>query len=506
MSEKFYWSPVYRSLRDDWVKHSNIYEGKRGTMCSPLYLWQHEQESKETKDAKELYAKRQTRTSFLNITRIVISMLQSLFFRSPILLDEEAKKLLEGAEDNIDGQGMTLQALAADHVLVHDLLYGYCWILVDAFGLQVRSRGEQQMVGLRPFMTPISPLGVPDWVIESTDPKRAGKLNAWRRQYELEAPRENLRTAPKLEVRTDEYIWTPQGFTVGHFKTNTSVSEFTSKKIEDVQWETASEDQGQIVIPLPEITVASYASSDWVYELVEENLRHFNLRSSADNIEYYQAYDKHVFSGEGINDAACIKGLTEYSIGLIPKDNVTLHTMPAGDAAGLKASIADSLDMCFKLGLNQLRQLSQSSKAVQGADTLAQEKDNTIAVIESELENLETILNEALGYYAQYKGATNFEGEICLDKDISQQSFTEWLAVYNATRDIMRGVKGYDAAVAMKVIKESKFPEKQREELLAEAKKLLNVTQSQGTDAIGQALAAKPKTPPQPQGKPANAQ
>lgn len=500
MSEKFYWSPVYRGLRDDWVKHSDIYYAKRNTIVAQPYLYPHEQESGNSQSAKDLYARRQTRTSFLAITRIVVSLLQSLFFRSPIQYDDAAKKMLDGAEDNIDGQGMTLQALAADHVLVNDLLFGYSWILVDAFGLQVRSRGEAQMAGLRPFMTPISPLGVPDWMIETADPKRAGKLNAWRRQYELEVPRENLRTQPRMEVRTDEYLKTAKGFSVGHYKTSLSTSDFQSKKIEDVQWEIAGEDAGIIEIPLPEITVASYASTDWVYDLAEENLRHFNLRSSADNIEYYQAYDKHVFSGEGINDEACIKGLTEYSIGLIPKANVTLHSMPAGDATGLKASIADSLDMCFKLGLNQQRQLPQSSKSVQGADTIAEEKDNTIAAIEAELENLEAHLNEALGYYAQYKGATDFEGEICIDKNISRQSFTEWLAVYNATRDIMRGVKGYEAAVAMKVIRESKFPEKQREELLKEAEKIKNIAANQGADAIGQALAGKPK----PQGVPAN--
>lgn len=491
MSEKFYWSPFYQSVRDDWIRHRDIYDAKKSIVCAQPYLYAHEQESKGTKESSELYVARAARSHFVAITRMIVSLYQSLFFRCPIEYDPATEELLGDAKKNIDGHGMTLQSMMCDHVLVHDLLYGYAWVLVDAFGTQVRSKGDEEAAGIRPFMNPIDPLSVPDWQVETADAKRIGKLNAWRRQYQLEKPRVNLREQAVLETRTDEYLIVPGGFNINRFKTDASARDLQTKKIDEIAWESVNESAGVQVVALPEITVASLMSEPWVRDVTDENIRHFNLRSSCDNIEYYQAYQKIIVSGEGVNDASIIEGMTENSIALISRANVKVDFVPPGDSAALKQSINESVDMCFKIGLDQIRNMPASSKAGQSAESRQEEKDPTIAAVESEIGNIQTLLNEALGYYAQYKGVENYIPGATLETEIDDTDWNTFRSNYLATRDIMKGVAGWDAAVAQKIIRGTKLPQKQKEALLKEAEALKNLVEEQGADAVQAALNGK---------------
>jgi hypothetical protein len=51
-------------------------------------------------------------------------------------------------------------------------------------------------------------------------------------------------------------------------------------------------------------------------------------------------------------------------------------------------------------------------QAVESADTLQQVKDNTIGLIQAELENVENLINKAIELWAKYKGQDGFKSQI----------------------------------------------------------------------------------------------
>jgi hypothetical protein len=489
-NDKFYWHPDYRLNRDDWVRHKDVYQARRSVIKGVDYLYAHEQEERGTNDkvspdAIELRSRREDRTSFLNITRMIVDLWRSLFFRTPVDLDEGAKRLFDGAEKNIDGHGKTLDKFIRGDVLTNYLLYGDVWILTDAFGIQARSKGQESLLGLRPYWECIEPLGVPDWEYEEEDPKRIGKLNAFRTQYEAIARRANLGQAPTTEVRTDVYQVVGNGYVIQRYKATSTAAEVASKNIEDVQWESVNESVGAIIVPLDELPVARLREEDWVHDLVEENLRHYNLRSSADNIEYYQAYDKLVLFSERTGTEIA-GGLTEHSIAFIKDKDARLEKIQSNDPKGIKESVQQSLDACFKIGLNQVRALPSDSRATQAADSMLEEKDNTIASVESSLQEIEDVLNESLGYFADFKGQKR-SGKITVNKKISDRDWDHFRSQMLSMRDILMKVEGFDKAAAIEVIQSLEFPEETEKELIINAEKLKAIIEEE-SDPIDEAL------------------
>ena len=123
---------------------------------------------------------------------------------------------------------------------------------------------------------------------------------------------------------------------------------------------------------------------------------------------------------------------------------------------------------------------------------MLEEKDNTIAMVETSLGEIEAIMNEALQYYDWFKNGYSDKptaAKIELDKQITDKDWDHWRAQVLSFRDILRKVDGFDAAAAVEVIESLKFPDATETKLVASAKTVKNDdTEKVQEDAIGGAL------------------
>lgn len=448
--------PEFYAKKNKWVKWRDLYQNDHSVMTgSSEYFWPHAMELKESPESRNLLASRKKRTRCLNLTEILVSLWCGYFFKEDPELDEEAKALLEmdNAEDNIDGYGTSFCGLIRERVAPNYLLYGKPILLVDSFQYQPQTGAEEQQMGMRPFITCIDPLDATDWEHETSDPARMGRLNSFRYEFLQQVPRASLLDQPRTLMCT--YVMqreTAGAYSVKKFyaeldRQGNILEQFRDKQTMQIQWRP----NGEAMVNLPELPVSLISRESWVKDAAEEALRHFNLRSNLDNVNYFQGYDTKFITGINPSDAPQYQAMTEYSAVFLP-EGATPIKLPANDPVALERAVADALMTTFKVGLNQLRAIPLDSKAVQGADTQAEDKDYQHALVESSIEDLENICNQALQHYAAFKGIKNFTGEICFNKEISEQDTDKFISVWTATRDSLLKVDGLEKSVIKKLI------------------------------------------------------
>lgn len=442
-------------MRPKWVRWRDVFEGDRETLSSSEYLISHAQE--EVKDAERtgatLRARRVSRTHFLELTEIIVSLWQGLFFKENIILDKEAEELLksDGSLYNIDGKGTSLQMFIQNDISERYFVEGKVIVMTDAFGIAAKSLSDQNNLKLRPYWEILAPLSVPDWDIETSDPARLGKYNAIRQQYEHVGPRKSLEEKIQIERRCDVYERVAGGYQLKKYKAISDESGHQLTKDEDLQWEQIVDGGASVTVALPELPIAVYEGKTWIKGVVEENLRHYNLRSTKDAIELQQGYQRVYVAADGL-DGKELKIASENLTMLLPKDSQVFTVEPVS-TADLRESCADAVETTFKVGLNQLRSLPASSKENMAADSMQEEKANTIALVQLGLTEIERVVNESLQHHARFRGRENFKGKIELCKDISDEDYTKFLEVWNAMADSLKKVEGLEAEAAVRAIK-----------------------------------------------------
>jgi hypothetical protein len=119
---------------------------------------------------------------------------------------------------------------------------------------------------------------------------------------------------------------------------------------------------------------------------------------------------------------------------LLPENGNALKLDPV-DVAPYERALEDSFSTSMKLGLNMLRMLPGTSLENQSAESTAQEKENLYALVDSSLEDIENVVNEAIEYAALYKGIKDFESDVKFDRAITEQSTTEFVSLAQAFMD-----------------------------------------------------------------------
>lgn len=456
-----YQHPEYQRMLEEWQLYRDLYQGDHDTLVSK-YLVKHAAEVKEDADANKIFATRCLRTRYLNLQEILVSLWLSIFFRNPGTADAQLTAMLGDEINNIDGKGSSLFTFVKE-VTKYVLNDGKVFVGADAFPLaQGISEARARELGARPFLECWQALDVPDWQLETADSARFGKFNMLRREFEVLQPRARATQEPSI-VRMSHELFRESGKFVTQIYRGELDDQGNIKRDPQTN-EPIYLPVGTIPTELTEVPVVCIDDESWMKGAAQEILRHFNLRSNLDNTNYHQGYEKLV--AVGVNDEQQRIALAANIVACVP-ENGDLRSIPASQAVGLENAVSGAVQNVFNVGLNQLRQIAADSKASQAEGSQAAEREYTKSLVESELETIETVINHALKFYAEFKGIPNFKGEYHLDKEIEDEDWDQWLRVWGAVRDDAKQLSPATAKAAVKkAIKKLKFDDE--DELLAE--------------------------------------
>lgn len=463
--------PEYVQNKRLFQKWHDLYEGDHEILRRADYLFYHSLErTKGGNDNEQLRINqmrkdREQRTRYLNVPEIVMSLWLSMLFRRHYELDESAKALLEEYEQDIDGKGTSLFTFIKRDVMETRLLYGQVFVLADAYPGEATNLSEEQEIGMRPFLEVISPLALKDWDIEARDPKRAGKFNFLRHEFKATLPRMSPTDKPETKLFSNSLQLKDGIYVVQQHSVSLDANgNYTDRNASDgsANW---TEEGDPIVTALEEIPVAYIKDESWLKDVCEETLRHFNLRSMKDSIEFAQGFQKIFITGIDFSNPQAVKALSEFTISGLPENSAVLTVEPVS-TADLRASVSEALENAFKVGLNQLRQIPQDSRAVQGADTLQEDKDNTIALLDSTISEVETLLNESIRTFARFKGIEDFDGKISLNQELTEKSIDQLVQLWQGFSDLYSGNDVVTKEMAKKVVRKLDFDEEATEKAI----------------------------------------
>jgi hypothetical protein len=410
---------------------------------------------------------------------MLVSFWISLFFREAPRLDDQAQARLGAAVNDVTGTRKSLAVFIKNHIARDFLLYGRAIVHVSKAAFTAKNNAVKKAMGIRPVMEVINPLDLPDWDIETSTTARAGRVNMARFEYDLIESRIRATEEPKLSRYCLEYYRQDSGVIAAKYKASRSAEGGAVTTGLDIDWEQIDETP----LALAEIPIAIEDDESWIKDAAEEALRYHNLRSTKDNVEYQQGFQKiHAITSMQADNAAARRAVSEYTISLWPEGSQIIFGAPV-DTSSLEASVRQSMDTFFKVGLNQFKALPSESKAVQSADTLGAERDSTVALVQSSLEDIEGIANQALEHWAGYEQQP--AGKVELDKNISAEDFDEFIQLVTAFKDEFSKVE----ILEKEILKKAAGRLRLRPETLAEVEKAIDSMQEEdkqqpGTNAL----------------------
>lgn len=436
MTKTLHENPDYTKEKKDLIRYRDLYEGDHDVLCNESeYLWylpiERKKPNNNVEQAKitQIRYDRAERTRYLNFPEIIVSLWIALLFRKRYQLDDDAQKTLEGIEDNIDGQNTSFWEFLKTKVAPSLFVYGKVYVLIDSTQDHALNKTEEIAKGLRPYAELLEPLDCKDWQIEATG-ERAGKYKWFRHEYLITLPRESAEVEPKEVRRSDVLVHNGSRYEIHRYEAKTDEAKTAAKIKDGSGWEL----KGIIPTDVSDIPLASLVDSTWVHEVCEETLRHFNLRSVKDTIEFTQGFTKMIVKGIDPTSQGQLDAFSNYTVTIIPADAdvITISPTPTGD---LKLSIDEAVDNIFKVGLNKLRTLPSTSKENESADSQSEDKENIYALAESTVTQIEGIANQILVHIAEFRGDSKKPGKITMSREFDKESITQWLSVYTALQD-----------------------------------------------------------------------
>lgn len=470
MTVRLWENPYYGDHKGDWILWRDLYNGDHFTLTSnPNYLWLHDFEMRTgDEDAKRLLAGRRMRTRYLNIQEINVSLWRSLFFRREGAADETLLKILGTDADNIDRENSSIHSFLAEQVFTNYINYGAVCVVADAPTKGAINRQEETTGGKRPYLKNLCPLDVKDWVFERDDDARWGKLNMLRYEYVKESPRK-ASDEPKEFWYCDVYERDARG-AVSH-TTYKGPARLGGKDralvgtVHGGSWEPVGE---PIELELKEIPAVLWLGTSWLKDSAQETLRHFNLRSARDNINHFQGYQKlYVKGGANMSDDQK-KALAEY-IMLLLGEGQEIGAIDAIDPIGLEKAEHEALQNAFKVGLNQFHALPSDSKETMSAEAANEMRRGTLDLVLSSIKEVEQLINQALGFYVQFKDKNligkPFEGRYNLSKEVTEEDIDALVQRYQALGDVMRDNPDWEIAHLKKIVKAEEYDDEDAEKI-----------------------------------------
>ena len=484
---EFFEHPDYTANQSDWHTYQDLYDANHDVLVGDKYLIKHELECINSTDSNKIRAIRQARTRYTNLLEPIISRYTSIFFKEDPELDAATDALFGDDINDVTGTGKHLFSFLKDDVLKHLLLFGRPIVLTDAPPTVAISRADQVERKLTPTFEILHPLAVKDWEVETDGPRR-GQFKQIRYEYEVIEPRMSLREQPKVCLYTKVFSFYDGSYKVERYKAKdynhrapANVSEWLPVDSYDYAGR-------------PNMPIRSLFEDSWVKDTCQEILGHFNLKSTRDNIQLFQAHQRIYITG--ISDADQRKAMSEYTIGFLP-ENSTVQSVEPGDTSSIDRNIDVSLMNVFRVAFNQSRVMSSESKAVEGADTQAEGKEQLISLIVSEIQNLENLANQFIQDYAFYKESKkDFKGKITLAKDIKIEDIDSMISIYSTFRDEINRVPEWRKETLKQIVDVQQLPDSDKIKTAIDASSTLSTSLTTRTsllESLGQEQVTEPR-------------
>ena len=152
--------PLYTANQEDWVFYNDSYiGGRRYTEGEALFP--------HFREAPQQYQDRRKRAYYVNFCAKVVDIYTAFVFKDEPSRTTDDPDLLEFF-DNADRSGMSLTTLMRENATVNGLVFGHTVAVMDLPRLQVkpRSRLEDRLLGMRPYVTIYTPLDIVDWSMD----------------------------------------------------------------------------------------------------------------------------------------------------------------------------------------------------------------------------------------------------------------------------------------------------------------------------------------------------
>lgn len=476
---EFYEHPDFQELIEKWDTYYDLYLGHKETLSKAKYLPTHELENAAREGGARLRTFRVENTHYTKLINSFISIWTGLYFRKKGQLNEDAIKLLGDNVDNIDGEGSSIFSFLREKIFFYDYMYGRPIILVDSLPVAPLNKREEMQAGIRAYFEAIDPRSVPDW---SYSYERDG-LNAMRYEFDAIAPRNSLNQPPVNNTWTRVLILNDMQEVMSMYYKLVDTEESKKKRgVSKKEWEFVSSKviEGFEEIPIVWRDFGESQVSDYESEL----RRHYILESSLDCGLAMQAHQRLYATGIDPSDAKAVKAITKYTLTLLPEGS-TLGTIPPSDPSALRERIASTRDMMFKKAMKQIRSLPGDSRAAQSDDSMREEKDNAYAMVQARLSSYESMLNEALYYYALYMGREKeLEPKIELNRDIANEDVSKAERAFLLLRKELDGLPNTKKQLVTSMLLDA--PLSDVEEVLAELESAGEITSEEETQQPGQ--------------------
>jgi len=387
---ELYNHPNYDANYSEIKKAEALYFNERFELVKSAYLWPHELEMGDTDGAKKIRRQRENRSTYTNYLNPILSIWQSLFLYNGISIDETSKRFLEENNlwRNIDGKNTDFESFIRDYILRDYFLYGSSCDYARA--TEAPTTAAEDDGTFKAFIEHIDTIGVVDWQFNSF-----GKLQFIRFEYDQILSREKP-TDRITSVRESKTIQIVDGsLIISYYQADSEAVQSG----ESAKWQLIKTTllPGFSEIPIEFIT----GRESWAKDILDLCLKFYNIESAIDNNLLYQGYQKIFIIGQpdAINKAV----VAEHSWVTLP-EGTSVATIEPLDTSSMERRGDVVRNAIFRIGLNQIRQMTADSGSAQSADSVNAERDYTKKLVESEKGLVETYIEKLIIHLGNYYG------------------------------------------------------------------------------------------------------
>lgn len=424
---KFSEHPEYTEYSPRWDLYQKLYEGKHEVISQDQrILWPHELESR-LKDGAKLRRIRELRSRYMNLIEPVVSRYISFLFREEIRVPDSIKTLFGDDYEDVTGTGVSFQSFWRDHFGVSFILYNNPRVFVDSYGIKGETVLDSRRLNVRPYLELLHPLEVKDWQI-SSEQVRKGKYDFLRCEYEILKTRSSAEQEPKFAKYSKVLAVENGSYVIKLYEANKSGNTTEWAKVDEI-----------VVNELPEIPIVAIEDNcSFVKDAVEQQLMVYNLSSAESSILNAQAFQKIFVIGVTSEQAKLAFG--EYAVNFLPSD-ASVEAIAPGDTNAISGAILATIDRLFKVSFNQIHSVAGDSKEAPGAESQREAKQDFIALLRSNIEQIENVINQTITLWAKFKGVDNFSDKVELSKNITIDDVDRELQIFQAHKDDLKKIQ-----------------------------------------------------------------
>jgi hypothetical protein len=435
--------PSYAEKAEDWKVYRDLFEGKHSTLAEQ-YLILHRIEKSALEGSVALLQTRRERSFYTNHASRIFKRYTGLLFQNGIQLDDETIRLFDeyGAQEDIDGQGNSLEEFIKRSLFKDRFLYGQCYLLTDSTKAEPkeRTKAQRKAENIRPFWKMLSPLAVKDWQFYQGGPEM-GKLQGVRAEFAEMQQRATLEEAGKIIEGYYLYQMIDSTYVVSRYI-----------KVGDTKESKLVLDESFPISGIDKLPIATIKEIDSYLKDVEPHTRKvYNLDSNISNILHHQGYQDRALIGNIEKKTVLAQG--EFVNNIFPVGTEIVVTEPVYPQGSMEERNRAEGEV-WKTAFHLTRMMPADSKDGEAADTLDKQREDLKAFIVTELQSIENLLNKGLQHFAMFAGEPSFQGKITLDKNVDLTNFAEELQAEIAYAEDIKQVPTWRKSVLKKRARE----------------------------------------------------